>query len=58
MNGVQFIGRTCHGKECLDLMLFHTNLEVSNYLKYFQELVKSLEVNPMKVVKEEDKYLH
>ena len=29
--------------------VFHTNLEISNHLEDFQELVKSLEVNPMKL---------
>ena len=45
MNVGQFIGRTCYGKECLDLMLFHTHLEVPNHLEEF----KSLEVNPMEL---------
>ena len=49
MNVGQFIGRTCYGKEYLDLMLFHTHLEVPNHLEEFQEHVKSLEVNPMEL---------
>ena len=46
---IKLIGRVCHGKECLDLMFYHTSFVVSNDLGDFQELVKSLEVNPMEL---------
>ena len=49
MNVGKFIERTCYEKECLDLMLFYTNLEVPNHLEEFQDLVKSLEVNPIEL---------
>ena len=45
----QFIGRARYGNWCLDLMLIHTMLEVSNHMEEFQEVVKSLEVNPMEL---------
>ena len=46
---IKLIGRVCHGKEFLDLMFYYTSFEVSNDLGDFQELVKSLEVNPMEL---------
>lgn len=49
MNVGQFIGRTWYGNWCLDLMLIHTFLEVLNHLEEFQEVVKSLEVNPIEL---------
>ena len=41
-----------YGKECLDLMFSHTKMEVPN------EGCQIMEVNPMKMVKEEDKDLY
>ena len=46
---IKLIERVCYEKECLDLMFYHTSFEVSNDLGDFQELVKSLEVNPMEL---------
>ena len=45
----QFIEGARHGNWCLDLMLIHTMLEVPNHMEEFQEVVKSLEVNPMEL---------
>jgi hypothetical protein len=43
---------------CLDLMFYHTKIEVSNDLENFHEHVKSLDVNPMELGGVKDQHMH
>ena len=55
---VKFIGWKRCWKGCLDLMFYHTKIEVFNDLESFYEHVKSLDVNPMELGGVKDQHMH